>query len=172
MRALQPLTSKPVLYVANVGEGEELMPPPELVAHAETVGAKAVAVSARLDAELSELDHEEAATMREELGAPESGLATVIRGAFELLDLISFFTAGEAKEARAHAIERGTTAWGAAGEIHSDIQRGFVRAEVASWDALVDAGGYAGARERGALRLEGRDYVMRDGDVMTVKFTP
>jgi GTP-binding protein YchF len=172
MRALQPLTSKPVLYVANVGEGEALTPPPELAAHAEAVGAKAVAVSARLDAELSELDDEEAATMRSELGAPESGLATVIRGAFELLDLISFYTAGEGKEARAHAIERGTTAWGAAGKIHTDIQRGFVRAEVASWEALVDAGGYAGARERGTLRLEGRDYVMRDGDVMTVKFTP
>jgi ribosome-binding ATPase YchF (GTP1/OBG family) len=96
----------------------------------------------------------------------------VIRGAFELLDLISFFTAGEAKEARAHAIERGTTAWGAAGKIHTDIQRGFVRAEVVGWDQLVDAGGYAGARDRGTLRLEGRDYVMRDGDVMTVKFTP
>jgi ribosome-binding ATPase YchF (GTP1/OBG family) len=143
-----------------------------VAAHAEAIGAAAVAVSARLDAELSELDDEEAAAMREELGAPESGLTTVIRGAFELLDLISFFTAGEAKEARAHAIERGTTAWGAAGKIHSDIQRGFVRAEVVGWDALVDAGGYAGARDRGTLRLEGRDYVMRDGDVMTVKFTP
>jgi ribosome-binding ATPase len=172
MRALQPLTAKPVLYVANVGEGEPLEPPPELAAHADAVGAKAVAVSARLDAELSELDDDEAAAMRSELGAPESGLATVIRAAFELLDLISFFTAGEAKEARAHAIERGTTAWGAAGKIHTDIQRGFVRAEIASWEELVDAGGYAGARERGTLRLEGRDYVMRDGDVMTVKFTP
>jgi ribosome-binding ATPase YchF (GTP1/OBG family) len=110
--------------------------------------------------------------MREEMGAPESGLTRVIRAAFELLELISFFTAGEGKEARAHAIERGTTAWGAAGKIHTDIQRGFVRAEVVAWDALVDAGGYAGARDRGTLRLEGRDYEMRDGDVMTVKFTP
>jgi GTP-binding protein YchF len=172
MRALRPLTSKPVLYVANVGEGDELAPPPDVAAHADAIGAAAVAVSARLDAELSELDDEEAALMREEMGAPESGLTTVIRGAFELLDLISFYTAGEGKEARAHAIERGTTAWGAAGKIHTDIQRGFVRAEVAGWDALVDAGGYAGARERGTLRLEGRDYEMRDGDVMTVKFTP
>jgi GTP-binding protein YchF len=172
MRALQPLTAKPVLYVANVGEGEVLEPPPEVAAHAEAVGAKAVAVSARLDAELSELDDEEAAVMREEMGAPESGLATVIRGAFELLDLISFFTAGEAKEARAHAIKRGTTAWGAAGKIHTDIQRGFVRAEIVSCEELVDAGGYAGARDRGTLRVEGRDYVMRDGDVMTVRFTP
>jgi ribosome-binding ATPase len=172
MRALQPLTSKPVLYVANVGEGDGLVPPPDVAAHAEAIGAKAVAVSARLDAELSELDDEEAEAMREELGAPESGLATVIRGAFELLDLISFFTAGEGKEARAHAIERGTTAWGAAGEIHSDIQRGFVRAEVIPWDALLAAGGYGAAREQGTLRLEGRDYVMQDGDVLTVKFTP
>jgi GTP-binding protein YchF len=172
LRNLQPLTAKPVLYVANIGEGEELEPPPELVAHAEANGARAVAVSARIEAELSELDDEEAAVMREELGAGESGLARVIRAAFELLELISFFTAGEAKEARAHAIERGTTAWGAAGKIHTDIQRGFVRAEVVAWDELVDAGGYAGARDRGTLRLEGRDYAMRDGDVMTVKFTP
>jgi GTP-binding protein YchF len=172
MRALQPLTSKPVLYVTNVGEGDELVPPPEVAAHAEAEGAGAVAVSARLDAELSELDDDEAAAMREELGAPESGLSTVIRGAFELLDLISFYTAGEGKEARAHAIERGTTAWGAAGKVHTDIQRGFVRAEVAAVEALIEAGGYAGARDRGTLRLEGRDYEMRDGDVMTVKFTP
>jgi GTP-binding protein YchF len=170
--SLQPLTSKPVLYVANVGEGDALEPPPELAAHAEAAGAGAVAVSARLESELSELDDDEAAAMREELGAPESGLTRVIRAAFELLELISFFTAGEGKEARAHAIERGTTAWGAAGKIHTDIQRGFVRAEVAAWDALVEAGGYAGARDRGTLRLEGRDYEMRDGDVMTVKFTP
>ena len=172
MRQLQPLTSKPVLYVANVGEGEALAPPPELAEHADRAAAGAVAVSARIEAELSELDDEEAVVMREELGAGESGLARVIRGAFELLELISFFTAGEAKEARAHAIERGTTAWGAAGKIHTDIQKGFVRAEVVGWDELVDAGGYAGARDRGTLRLEGRDYAMRDGDVMTVKFTP
>jgi ribosome-binding ATPase len=172
MRQLQPLTSKPVLYVANVGEGDSLEPPPELIEHTSRSGAGVVAVSARIEAELSELDDEEAAVMREELGAGESGLARVIRAAFDLLELISFFTAGEGKEARAHAIERGTTAWGAAGKVHTDIQRGFVRAEVVAWDELVDAGGYAGARERGTLRLEGRDYVMRDGDVMTVKFTP
>ena len=110
--------------------------------------------------------------MREELGVPASGLQLVVREAFALLDLIQFFTAGEAKEARAHAIERGTTAWGAAGKIHTDIQRGFVRAEVVSWEELVNQGGYAGARDKGTLRLEGRDYVMNDGDVITVKFTP
>ena len=172
MSRLQPLTAKPVLYVANVSEGDVTEPPPEVAERASSVGARAVAVSARLESELTELEGDEAAAMREDLGVPESGLDRVIHAAFELLHLISFFTAGEGKEARAHAIEQGTTAWGAAGEIHTDIQRGFVRAEVVPWDALVDAGGYAGARERGVLRLEGRDYAMRDGDVMTVKFTP
>jgi ribosome-binding ATPase len=172
LQLLQPLTAKPVLFVANIGEGDALEPPAAIADAAAARGAGAVAVSARLEAELSELDDEEAAAMREDLGAGESGLGRVIRAAFELLDLISFFTAGEAKEARAHAIERGTTAWGAAGEIHSDIQRGFVRAEVVGWDALVENGGYAGARDKGQLRLEGRDYEMNDGDVMTVKFTP
>ena len=110
--------------------------------------------------------------MRADLGVSESGLDRVAHGAFALLDLNTFFTAGEGKEAKAYAIERGTSAQGAAGEIHSDIQKGFVRAEVIAWDALVAAGGYAGARDRGTLRLEGRDYVMQDGDVITVKFTP
>jgi ribosome-binding ATPase YchF (GTP1/OBG family) len=110
--------------------------------------------------------------MREELGAAESGLQRVVSGAFGLLDLIAFFTAGEAKPAQCWHLRRGLTAWHAAGQIHSDIQRGFVRAEVIGWDALTEAGGYAGARDRGTLRLEGRDYVMHDGDVITVKFTP
>ncbi|HYH61103.1 MAG TPA: DUF933 domain-containing protein, partial [Solirubrobacterales bacterium] len=103
------------------------------------------------------------------LGVSESGLSRVIRAAFELLDLITFFTAGEDKEAMARNVPRGSTAWESAGKIHGDIQKAFVRAEVVSWRDLVDAGGYAGARDRGQLRLEGRDYVMADGDVMTVK---
>ena len=172
LRALGPLTAKPVLYVANEGEEGPFEPPPALVERARDEAAGVLAVSARLEAELAELDMAEAAAMREELGAPESGLARLIRAAFELLELISFFTAGEGKEARAHAVERGTTAWGAAGKIHTDIQRGFVRAEVIAWDELVAAGGYAATRERAALRLEGRDYELRDGDVMTVRFTP
>jgi GTP-binding protein YchF len=172
LRLLQPLTAKPVLFVANVAEGDTLEVPAVIAEAAAARGAGAVALSARLEAELGELDDDEAAAMREDMGAGESGLARVIRAAFELLELISFFTAGEGKEARAHAIERGTTAWGAAGKIHGDIQRGFVRAEVVNAADLVEYGGYAGARERGVLRLEGRDYVMRDGDVMTVKFTP
>ncbi len=110
--------------------------------------------------------------MRDELGAGESGLATVIRGAWALLELITFFTAGEGKEGRAWAIPAGTTARRAAGRIHIDIERGFVAAEVVRWDDLVQAGGYAEARERAKLRIEGREYEMQDGDVMTVRFTP
>jgi ribosome-binding ATPase len=171
LRNLQPLTSKPVLFVANVDEGSDEVPP-QIAAHAEAQGALAVPISSRLEAELSELDDEDAEAMRADLGVSESGLQRVVRGAYDLLHLIAFFTAGEAKPAQSWHVARGATAWQAAGEIHSDIQRGFVRAEVIAWDALVEAGGYAGARERGTLRLEGRDYVMRDGDVITVKFTP
>jgi GTP-binding protein YchF len=171
LRSLRLLSAKPVLFVANVDEGDAAVPA-AIAAHAEAEGAVAVAVSARLEAELSELDEQEAATMRAELGAGESGLQRVARGAFALLDLIVFFTAGEAKPAQSWHLRRGLSAWHAGGEIHSDIQRGFVRAEVVGWDELVSSGGYAGARDRGTLRLEGRDYVMADGDVITVKFTP
>lgn len=170
-RDLGALTAKPVLYVANVDEGDGAVTP-AVAEHAAAQGAGAVAVSARLEAELAELDEDEAAHMREELGIAESGLRRVVRGAFAILDLIAFFTAGEDKPAQSWHLRRGGSAWHAAGEIHSDIQRGFVRAEVIAWDALVQAGGYAAARDRGVLRLEGRDYPMADGDVITVKFTP
>lgn len=168
-RLLQALTSKPILYVANVDEGTDTVPE-EVASHAQGVNAAAVAVSARIESELAELeDPGEAAELRGELGVSESGLTRVIHAAFSLLDLITFFTAGEGKEAMARTVGRGSSAWEAAGKIHGDIQAGFIRAEVVAWDDLVAAGGYAGARERGKLRLEGRDYVMRDGDVMTVK---
>jgi ribosome-binding ATPase len=169
---LHALTSKPVLYVANVAEGEPLVPPAELVAHAEQRGARAAAVSARLDAELSALDDDETRAMRGELGLAESGLTTVIREAFALLNLIQFFTAGQGAEARARAIPRGTTARDAAGVVHTDMQRGFVAAEVTPWEALVAVGGYAAARERALQRIEGRDYVVADGDVVVFRFTP
>ena len=169
---LSALTSKPVLFVANVAEGEPLEPPEALVEHARGHEARATAVSARLDSELAELDEGEAAAMRAELGVEESGLATVIREAFELLHLISFFTAGQGKEARARAIERGTKARQAAGAVHTDMERGFVAAEVTFWEDLVRAGGYTAAREQALQRVEGRDYVMRDGDVVTFRFTP
>jgi ribosome-binding ATPase len=171
MRNLSPLTGKPVLFVANVDEGDDAVPA-AVADHAAATGAAAVAISSRVEAELRELDDDEAAMMREELGVGESGLDRVVNGAFGLLKLIAFFTAGEAKPAQCWHLRQGLTAWHAAGQIHSDIQKGFVRAEVIGWDALVEAGGYAGARDRGTLRLEGRDYLMNDGDVLTVKFTP
>jgi len=170
-RDLGSLTAKPVLFVANVDEGSDEVPA-EIAAHATAQGARAVAVSARIESELAELDDEDAAAMRAELGVSESGLERVVREAFALLRLIAFFTAGEAKPAQSWHLREGLTAWHAAGEIHTDIQQGFVRAEVIGWRELLDAGGYAGARERGTLRLEGRDYAMADGDVITVKFTP
>jgi len=170
-RDLGSLTSKPVLFVANVDEGSELVPP-AVAEHAAAQGAGAVAVSSRIEAELSELDDEDAAAMRAELGVSESSLQTVVGGAFALLKLIAFFTAGEGKPAQTWHLREGLSAWHAAGQIHTDIQKGFVRAEVIGWRELVDAGGYAGGRDRGTLRLEGRDYAMRDGDVITVKFTP
>ena len=171
MLLLQPLTAKPVLYVANVEEGAVEVPP-AILEYARARNAAAVAVSARLEAELTELGPEEAAVLRAELGLSESGLEAVVRGAFSLLQLIAFFTAGEDKPAQSWHVHDGASAWEAAGMIHSDIQKGFVRAEVIGWQELVDAGGYAAARERGTLRLEGRDYVVRDGDVITVKFSP
>jgi GTP-binding protein YchF len=171
LRNLSPLTAKPVLFVVNVDEGSDEIPA-AVAAHAASHGAGVVAVSSRLEAELSELDEEDAAAMRADLGVSESGLDRVAQGAFALLELNSFFTAGEGTIAQSWHLRDGLTAWHAAGQIHTDIQKGFVRAEVIGWDALVEASGYAGARERGTLRLEGRDYVMRDGDVINVKFTP
>jgi hypothetical protein len=171
LRSLGPITAKPVLFVANVDEGTDQVPE-AIAAYAAAQGAGAVAISARLEAELGELDAGEASAMRGDLGVGEAGLVRVVRGAFSLLDLIAFFTVGEAKPAQSWHLRRGLTAWHAAGEIHSDIQKGFVRAEVIGCEELLEAGGYAGARERGVLRLEGRDYAMRDGDVITVKFTP
>jgi ribosome-binding ATPase len=167
-RNLQALTSKPVLYVANVEEGDAEVP--EAVAsHAAAVGAVAVAVSARIEGELAELDPAEAEEMRESYGVEGSGLARLVRGAYELLELITFFTAGEDKEAVARPIHRGATALEAAGTIHTEIMEAFVKAEAIGWEELVECGGYAPARDKGLLRIEGRDYVVRDGDVITIK---
>jgi GTP-binding protein YchF len=171
LRDLGALTAKPVLFVVNVDEGSEEVPT-AVAEHAAAEGAGVVAVSSRIESELAELDEEEAALMRAELGISESSLQRIVRGAFSLLHLIAFFTAGEAKPAQSWHLRDGLTAWHAAGQIHTDIQKGFVRAEVVGWREIVDAGGYSGARDRGTLRLEGRDYAMRDGDVITVKFTP
>jgi GTP-binding protein YchF len=168
-RRLSALTSKPILYVANVDEGVDDVPP-AVAEHAGGAGAIAVAISARVEVELGELEDEaEAAEMRAELGISEAGLARLIRAAFELLELNTFFTADTGKEAMAHTLRRGSTAWDAAGEVHTEIQGGFVRAEIVGWKDLVDVGGYAAARDRGLLRTEGRGYVIADGDVVTIK---
>ena len=168
LRKLAPLTAKAVLYLVNVDEGVSDAPE-ELLAHAEGMDAKVVVISARVEAELRELDASEAEEMRHELGIERSGLERLIRAAFELLDLVSFFTADTAKEAMARTLRRGGTAYDAAGRVHGDLQRAFIRAEVIPWDELVDAGGYAAARDRGTLRIEGRDYVVRDGDVVHIR---
>jgi ribosome-binding ATPase len=168
LRKLSPLTAKPVLYVVNVDEGETEAPP-DLIAHAEGMEAKVVVISARVESELRELDIAEAEEMRSELGIERSGLERLIRAAFDLLHLISFFTADAAKEAMARTLPQGGSAYDAAGRVHGDIQRAFVRAEVIAWHELVDAGGYAAARDRGTLRIEGRDYVVQDGDVIHIR---
>jgi GTP-binding protein YchF len=171
-RTLGLITGKPVLFVANVAEGGGDAPAALLQAARER-GCPTVAISARAEAELAELPDEEAALMRAELGLGQEGsLDRLVRSAFELLSLIAFFTAGEGKPAQSWHLHAGASVYEAAGEIHSDIQRGFVRAEVVPWYELVEAGGWAGARERGSLRLEGRDYLVHDGDVITVRFSP
>jgi ribosome-binding ATPase len=169
---LQALTAKPVLFVANVSEGDAAEPPAGLSEHAQRVGARALAISARLEAELAELDRDEAAAMREELGLGDGGLAAVVREAFSLLDLVTFFTAHKGAEARARVVPRGTVARDAAGQVHEDMRRGFVAAEAIGWKELVDAGGYAAARQRALLRTEGRDYEVRDGEVLSFRFGP
>jgi GTP-binding protein YchF len=165
---LQALTGKPVLYVANVDEGDAEAPA-EVSEHAAAVGAGVVAVSARIEGELAELDPAEAEEMRQSYGVEGSGLARLVRTAYDLLELLTFFTAGEDKEAVARPLRRGATAWEAAGTIHTEIQDAFVKAEAIGWRELVECGGYAAARDRGLLRIEGRDYVVADGDVITIK---
>jgi GTP-binding protein YchF len=166
LASLGPLTAKPVLYAANVAEDEPADVPAALAER-----GTAVALAARIESELAELEADEAEAMRTELGVPDAGVQRLVRAAFDLLGLLSFFTADQGTEARAHTVPEGATAWDAAGEVHTDMQRGFVRAEVAPWDALVEAGGYAGAREAGLLRLEGRDYPVQDGDVVRIRFS-
>ncbi|TDX51793.1 redox-regulated ATPase YchF [Orenia marismortui] len=173
IRDLNLLTLKPVLYAANVSEDEIGKEDNELVAKvrekASEEEAKVVTISARIEAEIAELDGEEKEMFLEELGIKESGLDKLIRAGYELLGLITYFTAGE-KEVRAWTVKRGATAPEAAGVIHTDMQRGFIKAEVVSYEDLIAAGSFAKAREAGTLRLEGKGYIVEDGDVCYFKF--
>jgi GTP-binding protein YchF len=170
---LNLLTLKPILYIANMGEddlaegGNALSAKVEAFAAEE--GALTISLAARLEEELAGLEEEERAEFLQTLGLTESGLDKLVRAAYDLLHLISFLTAGE-MESRAWTIRRGTRAPQAAGKIHSDIERGFIRAEIVSYDDLVASGSYAAAKEKGLVRLEGKDYIMQDGDVTNFRF--
>ncbi len=163
------LTAKPVLYIANTDE--ELEPPAGLAAHAEAQGAQALALPVGLELELAAMDPAEAAELAADLELGDTrGADAVVEAAYRLLDLVTFFTGSGPPEARAWPIPRGTAAPAASGKIHSDMERGFIRAEVIPWDALVEAGSWARARENATLRTEGKDYVVQEGDVMQIRF--
>ena len=169
---LQLLTSKPVLYVCNVAEAEAATGNAHsaaVAAHAEAEGAAHVVVSAAIEAEITQLDGDDKAMFLAELGLGEAGLARLIRAGYGLLDLLTFFTAGP-KEARAWTVAAGATAPEAAGAIHTDFQRGFIRAETVSFDDYVACGGESAARDAGKLRIEGADYKVSDGDVFHFRF--
>ena len=172
LRSFAFLTGKPVIYVANVGERDLGRTTPALQAlreEAASEGAEVVVLSARLEAELRELPDEEAAAFLEDAGLTEPALPAFIHAAYRLLDLLTFLTAGE-PEVRAWTVRRGARAPEAAGVIHTDFERGFIKAEIVSFQDLEAAGAYAAARERGKVRLEGRDYVVQDGDVCLFRF--
>ncbi|WP_420140870.1 DUF933 domain-containing protein, partial [Sphingomonas sp.] len=168
----QLITAKPVLYVCNVDEGSAAAGnalSARVFEKAAAEGAKAVVVSAAIEAEIVTLPPEDRAEFLAELGLNETGLARVIRAGYELLRLLTFFTVGP-KEARAWTVETGSKAPQAAGAIHSDFERGFIRAETIAFDDYVAFKGEAGARDAGKLRSEGKEYVVKDGDVMLFRF--
>ncbi len=160
LRAIAPLTSKPWVVVANLEEG---------TAVPEELPEGTVGVYAAIEAETAEMPADEARELLEEFGVHEPGLERVIQACYRALDLITFLTTGE-DETRAWEIRSGATATEAAGAIHTDLERGFIRAEVVSYDDLVDAGGWDAAKHRGLLRVEGKEYVVREGDVLHVRF--
>ncbi|MEM8743920.1 MAG: DUF933 domain-containing protein, partial [Pseudomonadota bacterium] len=181
-RSLNLLTSKRVLYVCNVDEAsavtgnaysksveEKVAQTAAQSGSADPRPPQVVVISAKIEAELAQLPADERAEYLEELGLAEAGLDRLIRAGYSLLDLITFFTAGE-KEARAWTVREHTKAPRAAGQIHTDFERGFIRAETVSFDEFVEFGGESGARDAGKLRLEGKDYVVQDGDVLHFRF--
>ena len=169
------LTTKPVIYACNISESdlqtkeEDLSYVNKVKEYAEKENSKVLVVCAKIEQELSELDDEEKQMFLDDLGLTSSGLEKVIKLGYETLGQISYLTAGE-KEVRAWTIIKGTKAPGAAGKIHSDFEKGFIRADVVSYDNLVSFGGYNQAKEAGKVRSEGKDYVVQDGDVMLFKF--
>ncbi|MBB3763971.1 redox-regulated ATPase YchF [Sphingomicrobium lutaoense] len=168
----QLLTAKPVLYVCNVNEedaasGNEYSE--KVFAKAKAEGAEAVIVSAAIEADMVGMDMDERLEFLKEMGLEETGLNRIIRAGYDLLNLHTFFTAGP-KESRAWTVEKGAKAPQAAGEIHSDFERGFIRAETIAYDDYVSLGGESAAREAGKLRQEGKEYVVKDGDIMLFKF--
>ncbi|MCL1788214.1 MAG: redox-regulated ATPase YchF [Defluviitaleaceae bacterium] len=169
------ITQKPVLFAANVAEDElngEVKPgtPLEaLVNYAKAEGAAYYVTCAKLEAEIATLEPEEKQMFLDELGIAESGLDRLIHAGYEMLGLISFLTAGE-KEVRAWTIHKNTKAPQAAGKIHSDLERGFIRAEVVAYMDLMESGSYTAAKERGLVRVEGKEYIVQDGDVMLIRF--
>jgi GTP-binding protein YchF len=172
LQRAQLLTAKPVLYVCNVDEGDAAEGnalSARVFEKAAAEGARAVVVSAAIEAEIAVLDPDDREAFLTELGLHETGLTRVIRAGYELLGLITFFTAGP-KEARAWTVHRGARAPEAAGEIHTDFERGFIRAETIAFDDFIKFGGETGAKDAGKMRSEGKDYVVQDGDVLLIRF--
>jgi GTP-binding protein YchF len=171
LQPLQLLTAKPALYIANVGEhGFENNPLLDRVKeYAKKEGAPVVAISAKLESEIASLDDEEKKMFLDDMGMTEPGLDRLIHAAYDLLGLQTYFTAGE-KEVRAWTVKKGATAPQAAGAIHTDFEKGFIRAEVIAYDDYVRLGGETKSKEAGKMRLEGKEYVVKDGDVMHFRF--
>jgi GTP-binding protein YchF len=169
------LTSKPVIYAANISEKDLGRKPDEMelvrkvAGHAKTEGSEVVVISARIEEEIAQLDIEEKETFLKELGIKQSGLESLIKYSYSLLGLISFLTAGP-QEVRAWTVKRGDKAPAAAGKIHSDFEKGFIRAEVIPCAKLLEMQSYSAAREKGLVRVEGKDYAINDGDVVYFRF--
>ncbi len=169
LRPLRLLTEKPVAYVVNVGEGEQDGRVEAVRRLGQARGAPVLVACLKVEAELLELPEEDARAYRQAAGMGEGVLAQVVRAGYRLLDLVTFFTT-QSREVRAWPVPRGTRAAQAAGEVHTDMERGFIRAEVIAFDELVRWGSLQAAREAGRVRLEGREYVVQEGDVITFRF--
>lgn len=173
LKNLQLLTAKPVIYVANISEndiGKEENKFVKMVKeYAKTENVKTIVLCAKIEEELASLDKEEQILFKEELGIKESGLEKLVSASYDILGLMSFLTAGE-KEVRAWTIKKGTKAPAAAGKIHTDFEKGFIKAEIVSYEDLVEAGSFLKAKEKGKVRMEGKDYVVQDGDVILFRF--